>query len=445
MEEAGGVPSSAVAEKHTRDDEGLPEGVAQKKARIEAVAGSTQETGQPSGAEATEGAASTGGTEVQSGGVVGSEGAAASAAQPTSSAPEDSQAAAPATEPAAAAESSGTAEAAESKPAETAAAPAPDAPAAPETGAAESTAAAASQATGSDAADKEKEKETDAESKDKDKESGQDKKEEPKRKKWKTGDRAACRWDDGSVHACEILDQRLTEDGSPSYYVHFVDFDRRLDDWVLEDRMSDTLPEPAGGLQGTTSAESAGGPSPKAGAAGFLTRNQRRRMEEANIGEAHNPHEAEGEGLASSIQAQMEKEHFENTKVKNVRCIQLGRYEVDTWYFSPYPDGYSQDKLYICEYCLKYFKKPRTLTRCCQSPDSHHPPGTEIYNDGLIRVYECDGRENKLYCQCLCLLAKLFLDHKTLYYDVEPFLFYVFTETDGKGDCHGTFTHCSVS
>lgn len=258
--------------------------------------------------------------------------------------------------------------------------------------------------------------------------------------KWNTGDRASCRWDDGSVHACEILDQRPTDDGTPSYYVHYIDFDRRLDDWVLEERMSDAQPEAAAALQATGSAETAGGPSPKAGAAGFLTRNQRRRMEEANIGEAHPAHEAEGEGLASSIQAQMEKEHFENTKVKNVRCIQLGRYEVDTWYFSPYPDGYSQDKLYVCEYCLKYYKKPKTLSRCCQAPDTHHPPGTEIYNDGLIRVYECDGRENKLYCQCLCLLAKLFLDHKTLYYDVEPFLFYVFTETDGKGDCHGPST-----
>ena len=39
------------------------------------------------------------------------------------------------------------------------------------------------------------------------------------------------------------------------------------------------------------------------------------------------------------------------------------------------------------------------------------------------------------YCQNLCLLAKLFLDHKTLYYDVEPFLFYVLTEYDKKG-CH---------
>lgn len=40
-----------------------------------------------------------------------------------------------------------------------------------------------------------------------------------------------------------------------------------------------------------------------------------------------------------------------------------------------------------------------------------------------------------IYCQNLCLLAKLFLDHKTLYYDVEPFLFYVLTQNDNKG-CH---------
>ena len=39
----------------------------------------------------------------------------------------------------------------------------------------------------------------------------------------------------------------------------------------------------------------------------------------------------------------------------------------------------------------------------------------------------------QLYCQNLCLLAKLFLDHKTLYYDVEPFLFYVMTESDEHG------------
>jgi len=43
-------------------------------------------------------------------------------------------------------------------------------------------------------------------------------------------------------------------------------------------------------------------------------------------------------------------------------------------------------------------------------------------------VFEVDGNTNKIYCQNLCLLVKLFLDHKTLYYDVEPFLFYVLTQ-----------------
>ena len=38
-----------------------------------------------------------------------------------------------------------------------------------------------------------------------------------------------------------------------------------------------------------------------------------------------------------------------------------------------------------------------------------------------------------LTLQNLCLLSKLFLDHKTLYYDVDPFLFYVLCEKDAAG------------
>lgn len=50
-------------------------------------------------------------------------------------------------------------------------------------------------------------------------------------------------------------------------------------------------------------------------------------------------------------------------------------------------------------------------------------------------MFEVDGKKQKIYCQNLCLLSKLFLDHKTLYYDVEPFLFYIMTECDSRG-CH---------
>ena len=75
-----------------------------------------------------------------------------------------------------------------------------------------------------------------------------------------------------------------------------------------------------------------------------------------------------------------------------------------------------------------------------------HPPGDEIYRDGKISVFEVDGRKNPVYCQNLCLLAKMYLDHKTLYYDVEPFLFYVLCECDDRG-CHfvGYFSKVSAN
>lgn len=62
-----------------------------------------------------------------------------------------------------------------------------------------------------------------------------------------------------------------------------------------------------------------------------------------------------------------------------------------------------------------------------------HPPGNEIYRKDSISFFEIDGRKNKTYAQNLCLLAKLFLDHKTLYYDTDPFLFYIMTEQDNRG------------
>jgi len=64
-----------------------------------------------------------------------------------------------------------------------------------------------------------------------------------------------------------------------------------------------------------------------------------------------------------------------------------------------------------------------------------HPPGNEIYRQDNWSIFEVDGNVSQIYCQNLCLLAKLFLDHKTLYYDVEPFVFYVLTLTDNDG-CH---------
>lgn len=59
--------------------------------------------------------------------------------------------------------------------------------------------------------------------------------------------------------------------------------------------------------------------------------------------------------------------------------------------------------------------------------------------EGRIRLATSGSRKVipdvplQIYCQNLCLLSKLFLDHKSLFYDVEPFLFYVMTEVDEVG------------
>ena len=119
-----------------------------------------------------------------------------------------------------------------------------------------------------------------------------------------------------------------------------------------------------------------------------------------------------------------------------IKCIHFGGYEIETWYAAPYPEEYSRNRvLYICEFCLKYMNSDFVAWRHKLKCPAKHPPGDEIYRDSSISVFEVDGRKNPVYCQNLCLLAKLFLGSKTLYYDVEPFLFYVMTEYDEFG-CH---------
>ncbi|KAK4189383.1 putative histone acetyltransferase [Podospora australis] len=117
-----------------------------------------------------------------------------------------------------------------------------------------------------------------------------------------------------------------------------------------------------------------------------------------------------------------------------IECIEFGGWEIDTWYAAPYPEEYSRNRvLYICEFCLKYMNSDYVAWRHKLKCPAKHPPGDEIYRHNSVSVFEVDGRKNPVYCQNLCLLAKLFLGSKTLYYDVEPFLFYVLCEYDDLG------------
>mmetsp|Transcript_20053 Transcript_20053/g.29746 ORF Transcript_20053/g.29746 Transcript_20053/m.29746 type:complete len:384 (-) Transcript_20053:2051-3202(-) len=135
------------------------------------------------------------------------------------------------------------------------------------------------------------------------------------------------------------------------------------------------------------------------------------------------------------------REHEEVTKVKNVAFLELGEYRMETWYFSPLPKELLSEQglvevLYVCEFSFNMFSRKSELIRyqARELPKNRrHPPGNEIYRNGNLSMFEVDGFEERIYCQNLCYIAKLFLDHKTLYFDVDPFLFYVLCEVDDRG------------
>jgi histone acetyltransferase HTATIP len=130
----------------------------------------------------------------------------------------------------------------------------------------------------------------------------------------------------------------------------------------------------------------------------------------------------------------MTQDTHEIARVKNFSLIQIGKYEVEPWYFSPYPVELTEyDKLYICEFCFCYFGPKKSFERHRSKCNLFHPPGNEIYRHDDVSFFEIDGRRQRTWCRNLCLLSKFFLDHKTLYYDVDPFMFYCMCVRDEYG------------
>ncbi|XP_055594331.1 histone acetyltransferase KAT8 [Uranotaenia lowii] len=260
---------------------------------------------------------------------------------------------------------------------------------------------------------------------------------------------------DGSWHPAQLIQSRQNpcDPKQLEYYIHYEGLNRRLDQWVSRDRISSavtTTDKKTTGI-GTPINQDHNGKSPlvttfanpkdspKIGKPSTdidmvdgdpdrkITRNQKRRHDEIN-------HVQKTYAEMDPTTAALEKEHEAITKVKYIDKLRFGRYEIDTWYFSPYPEEYGKvGTLYVCEYCLRYMRLPKTLQQHKLTCGRRQPPGNEIYRKGTVSIFEIDGKDHRFYCQTLCLMAKLFLDHKTLYYDVDPFYFYVLCEIDKEG------------
>ncbi|CAH0479242.1 unnamed protein product [Peronospora belbahrii] len=262
------------------------------------------------------------------------------------------------------------------------------------------------------------------------------------------GTTLVARWMDKIERTCVVIDRTRQKNSSNhqyKYYVHWHDFNRRMDEWINEhDIVRRGTNEETQKLQEKDAKEKEKeqrdksrnhnqtlAPSPDALT---RTRGQKRKTSDDQDFEPPEEEHDEHEGMdAASI-----REHEEVTKVKNVRFVEMGRFRMAAWYFSPfpkeyYPDG-SIDCLHFCEFCMAFFCYKRELRvhqerRIC----NRHPPGNEIYRHENLSVFEVDGAVSKIYCQNLCYFAKLFLDHKTLYYDVDPFLFFIICEVDSRG------------
>ncbi|KAL1986334.1 hypothetical protein VTN96DRAFT_6566 [Rasamsonia emersonii] len=309
---------------------------------------------------------------------------------------------------------------------------------------------------------------------------------------------------DGVHRKAEILSMKKRQD-VPYFYVHYVDFNKRLDEWVPASRidLSQEVEWPMPEKPDKKKTAGAANKAPSKNTAQKRARADSRDVsgtpdlltgKNSNVSKKPRPSKAGGKenradetpltlsivgseavsadgtpkpepedvdmidvgeadsklGVKEKTQEMSREEEIEKLRtsgsmtqnpievhrVRNLNRLQMGKYEMEPWYFSPYPESFSEAEIvYIDEFCLSYFDNKRAFERHRKKCTLVHPPGNEIYRDDYISFFEVDGRRQRTWCRNLCLLSKLFLDHKTLYYDVDPFLFYCMCTRDETG-CH---------
>ncbi|CEP61021.1 histone acetyltransferase LALA0_S02e04962g [Lachancea lanzarotensis] len=84
------------------------------------------------------------------------------------------------------------------------------------------------------------------------------------------------------------------------------------------------------------------------------------------------------------------------------------------------------ETLCVCEYCFKYTDDPNELKKhSSQCRFRSKSPGRIQYRTPEISIRKVSGSRHPLFCQCLCLFTKLFLDNKSMYFKVDHYDFYI--------------------
>ncbi|CDK28668.1 unnamed protein product [Kuraishia capsulata CBS 1993] len=257
---------------------------------------------------------------------------------------------------------------------------------------------------------------------------------------------------DGEFRLAEILSVHMRK-GRLVFYVHYQEFNKRLDEWIEKDRVDYRrplqMPKPPSSKKDkdkNKSAKNKVGKKSKRDTSKSEVTSKEDTPATGDVMDLDNLDvqglRKEGEELSRADEIEKlrtggsmaQTSHSEVSKVRNFSKIIIGNHEVEPWYFSPYPvELTDEEELYICDFTMSYFGSRKQFERFRSKCTLKHPPGNEIYRDDYVSFFEIDGRKQRTWCRNLCLLSKLFLDHKTLYYDVDPFLFYCMTRRDELG------------
>lgn len=121
------------------------------------------------------------------------------------------------------------------------------------------------------------------------------------------------------------------------------------------------------------------------------------------------------------------------------QTIIFGDQRIQARYQSTYPEDVRMASIvYICHFTLQFFTDRTALDRysnrfCNRESRHRHPPGREIYRKNRLSFFEIAGNMEMEYCRNLCLFSKLFLKTKTVFYNVQNFLFYTLVKWEDDG------------
>ncbi|KAJ4485321.1 acyl-CoA N-acyltransferase [Lentinula aciculospora] len=275
-----------------------------------------------------------------------------------------------------------------------------------------------------------------------------------------------------------IILQELITEIEPRVYVHYVNLEKRNDEWVPKSLLK-PMPSTA------TSNGTVPSKKRKRSSSNRLTVSTSRSHSAVSDEDRYERHDTNGQlAMEEVVMTEEEYDLQHHKKINNRRNfvqVCVGEWLIKTWYFSPYPLTENEDAetsippqersasvanripgvyritnrshgrtsdmlaggmgrliekeiLYVCDMCFKYMTDASTWELHKKLCTMNHPPGRKVYQRGAHTIWEVDGAKEKLYCQNLSLFGKLFIDIKTLFFDCDNFLFYILTDATRNND-----------